>query len=195
MSPHEEGKEMEQSLLDLGKQICEYDLSTSTGGVSPSPSVDSGSDSCRQPVSVFSAGDASVVSENVSSQQTMSDGNPPVVDVSTLYGPDIVSDCSCASDVNGNQEISFIVDPVLSFIKAFHLKGDNETLRNVLWSTLIVLMLKKQRSYCGRLVKVYCLGLDLSSIFVYMDSYRRSQLSAIIDDLLQAFRHLDLIDI
>ena len=37
-----------------------------------------------QPVSADSAGDASVVSENVSSQPIMSVGNPPVVDVSTL---------------------------------------------------------------------------------------------------------------
>ena len=125
-------KKWKQSLLHLGKQICEYDLSTSTAGVSPSTSVVSGSDSCRQPVSAVSAGDASVVSENVSSQPTMSDGNPPVVDVSTLYGSDIVSDHSCASDVNGSRESSFIVDPVLSFIKAFRLKGDNETLRNVI---------------------------------------------------------------
>ena len=102
-------KKWKQSLLHLGKQICEYDFSTSTAGVSPSTSVVSGSDSCQQPVIAVSAGDASVVSENVSSQQTMSDGNPPVVDVSTLYGPDIVPDRSCASDVNGSQESSFIV--------------------------------------------------------------------------------------
>ena len=57
--------------------------------------MDSGSDSCRQPVS---AGGASVVSENISSQLTTSDGNPPVSDVSTLYGSDIVSDHSCAAD-------------------------------------------------------------------------------------------------
>ena len=80
------GKKGKQPLLHLGKQnlICEYDLSTSTAGVSPSTSVDSGSDSCRQPVSAVCAGDVSVVSKNVSSQPTMSDGNPPVVDVSTL---------------------------------------------------------------------------------------------------------------
>ena len=41
-------------------------------------------------------------------------------------------DRSCASDVNGSQESSFLVDPVLSFIKAFRLKGDNETFRNVI---------------------------------------------------------------
>ena len=39
--------------------------------------------------------------------------NGLVVDVSTLYGSDIVSDHSC--DVNGSQESSFTVDPVLSF--------------------------------------------------------------------------------
>ena len=121
-----------QSFFHLGKQVCEYDFSISTAGVSPPTSVVSGSDSCRQPVSAVSAGDASVVSENVSRQQTVSDGNPPVVDVSTLYGSDSVSDHSCASDVKGSQESSFIVDPVLSFIKAFRLKGDNESLRNVI---------------------------------------------------------------
>ena len=152
--------------MHLGKQICEYDLNTSTAGVSPSTSVDSGSDSCRQPVIAVSAGNASVVSENVSSQPTTSDGNPPVVDVSTLYGSDIASDHSCASDVNGSQGSSFIIDPVLYFIKAFRLKGDNETLRNVIMERFSSADVEKQRSYCGRFVRVYCLGLDLSFIFV-----------------------------
>ena len=57
-----------------------------------------------------------------------------------------------------------------------------------------MLMLKKQKSYCGRLVRVYCLGLDLIFIFVCRDSDRRSQLSANLDDLLQAFHRLDSTD-
>ena len=58
-----------------------------------------------------------------------------------------------------------------------------------------MLMLKKQRSYCGRLVRVYCLGLDFSLIFVgTLKGDKEIQLSANLDDLLQAFHRLDSTD-
>ena len=46
-------KKWKQSLLHLGKQVCEYDLITSTAGVSHSSSVVSGSDYCQQQLSLL----------------------------------------------------------------------------------------------------------------------------------------------
>ena len=83
-----------------------------------------------------------------------------------------MSDHSC--DVNGSQKSSFIVDPVLSFIKALRLKGYNETLRNVIMEHCSSADVEKQRGYCGRLVRGYFLGLDLSCMCLLIVRVQRS---------------------
>ena len=110
-----------------------------------------------------------------------------------IYGSDIVSDHSCASDVNGSQGSSFIVDPVLSFIKAFRLKGDNETLRNVIMERFSSADVEKAKKLLWEVCEGLLLGAGLE-FHIRRDSDRRSQLSANLDDLLQAFHRLDSTD-
>ena len=107
-----------------------------------------------------------------------------------MYSSDIASDHSCASDVNGSQGSSFIVDPVLSFIKAFRLKGDNETLRNVIMEHFSTADVEKAKKLLWEACEGRLLGTGLE-FHIRRDSDRRSQLSANLDDLLQAFHRLD----
>ena len=53
------------------------------------------------------------------------------VGTSSTAQADKPTDSLCLSDVSVVHNSPFLVDPVLSFIKAFHLKGDNETLKGI----------------------------------------------------------------
>ena len=87
-----------------------------------------------------------------------------------------------------------LVDHVLSFIKAYRLKGDNDSLRSVVkerFSSESVETAKK-RLWDSCMSDLEALGLTFHS---RRDSDNRSQLAANLDDILQAFEALDSISL
>ena len=94
---------------------------------------------------------------------------------------------SMTNNVNGS---SFIVDPVLSFVKAVRLKGDADTIRKIVidrFSSALVNAAKLLLwDSCG--VALESLGLPFH---LRCDSDKRSPLCANLDDILLAFDALD----
>ena len=71
---------------------------------------------------------------------------------------DELSDSTCLSDVTVVHNRPHLVDPVLSSIKVFRLKGDNNTLKGIVSA---MKLLNRQRRYCGIVVKISCLTMVL----------------------------------
>ena len=86
-----------------------------------------------------------------------------------------------------------VVDPVLSFIKAFRLKGDNETLKGIVIEYFSNAAVESAKA----LLWGSCENCLLSAGLVFHTRRhpdKRSQLVANLDDLLQAFQCLDTLD-
>ena len=92
--------------------------------------------------------------------------------------------------INDGTDCPFIVDPVLSFVKALRLKGDVDSIRKIVverFSSSIVDAAKKVLwNSCGMSLESF--GLPFHH---RRDSDNRTQLSANLDDILLAFDALD----
>ena len=88
---------------------------------------------------------------------------------------------------------AILIHPVLAFLKAFHLKGDVDTIRRSVcenFSNELVESAKKALwDFCGSVLEAASFPLEIR-----WDSEKRSQLMANVEDLLKAFEVLDSTD-
>ena len=179
-------RKWKQSSLHLGKPFSDYNLS--------SPHVIQGSD--QHATSQDVACDLRSVSDSVStvnnnsiySSQLSASHNSGIVDVSVSFPSSVPSGLT-----SGFNPASHIVNPVLAFLKAFHLRGDKDSLKSrthECFSGSSVSDAKKLLWDCCSQSFV-SLGLQYTS---QRDSDNRSQLVADTEDLLSAFDALESID-
>ena len=169
-------KKWRHSLLHLGKRLVEYNLSIP-------PTCLLLATSCNE--ATIQNNTADITSAVVTS--------PDAVDATSTSKTDKLPDSPCLSDVNVVRNPPFLVDPVLSFIKAFRLKGDNETLKNIVIERFSNAAVDSAKA----LLWENCDKCLLNAGLVFhnrRDSDRRSQLVANLNDLLQAFQCLDTTD-
>ena len=167
-------RKWKQSILHMGKQLADYDLSCS----------DCGSD----PIVDASLSDSNTPSCNV---QLSSDNNsacssqvvPGQTEIGSVH---LLPPCNTGS----NTAPPLLVDTALSFIKAFRFKGDVDSLRMAVTERFSPKEVEAAKSSLWD-----CSKLDLeakSFVFhVRRDSDKRSQLAANLDDILQMFDMLD----
>ena len=167
-------RKWKQSILHMGKQLADYDLSCS----------DCGSD----PIVDASLSDSNTPSCNV---QLSSDNNSAcssqVVHGQTETGSvHLLPPCNTGS----NTAPPLLVDTALSFVKAFRLKGDVDSLRMAVTERFSPKEVEAAKSSLWD-----CSKLDLEAkgfvFHVRRDSDKRSQLAANLDDILQMFDMLD----
>ena len=168
------------SILHLGRPLCEYNLSC------PEPP------SCPQPQNLPSLDNnepagASVVVEDTNTSSACS----PVPPLSTTDNT-LTSQHSPMNNMSSAHQ-PFLVNPVLSFIKAFRLKSDMDTLKRVAadrFSCTAVDSAKKDLwNFCSE--ELLTANLPFHS---RRDSDKRSQLTANLEDIIQAFDVLDSSD-
>ena len=171
-------KKWRQSLQHMGKSLCEYNLSrakepsahSKRGEVVSQCSQDDVLSQCGEDVALsqISQGDLSSVSHPVS--------------------------MSCSGATGTTCKCSLLVDTALSFVKAYRLKGDKDSLRRIVaqrFSNDAVEVAKKLLwEFCKH--DLEAAGL---SYHARRDSDKRSQLVANLDDIMQAFDALDSSDL
>ena len=167
-------RKWKQSILHMGKQLADYDLSCS----------DCGSD----PIVDASLSDSNTPSCNV---QLSSDNNSAcssqVVPGQTETGSvHLLPPCNTGS----NTAPPLLVDTALSFIKAFRLKGDIDSLRMAVTERFSSKEVENAKASLWDHCK---LDLEAKGVVFHVrrDSDRRSQLAANLDDLIQMFDALD----
>ena len=86
-----------------------------------------------------------------------------------------------------------LINPVLSFIKAFRLKGDNETLKGIVVERFSSAAVESAKAMLWNSCESHLLsgGLEFHN---RRHSDKRSQFDANLNDLLQAFQRLDTSD-
>ena len=176
-------KKWRQSLMHLGKRLCEYDLSISSTNILLPSSVLSCNEASQQHITADLTSVGAAVVTSVSAVGTSSTAQADKPTDSSL----------CLSDVSVVHNSPFLVDPVLSFIKAFRLKGDNETLKGIVIERFSNAAVESAKA----LLWGSCENCLLSAGLVFhtrRHSDKRSQLVANLDDLLQAFQCLDSLD-
>ena len=162
-------KRWRQSLIHVGKSLGDYDLS------------------CPQQVSIstnMSQGDCeAAVSEHIG-------GNSWSSSDSVLLSSNMLS-CTCTSTV-ARVPCPLLVDPVLSFIKAFRLKDDNDSLRGIVQERFIPDAVDgaKRLLWNSCKQKLDAMGLTFHA---RRDSDKRSQLATNLEDKLQALDSSDSI--
>ena len=165
-------KKWRQSLSHMGKPLSVYNLSCThqQGTIHKQADLVSQvglSSEHRQDVSV-SLGDVTSVSDSVL--------------------------LSSHSPVASSTQCSLIVDTALSFIKAYRLKGDNDSLRRIVCErfTSEAIVVAKRLLWDSCEHDLETAGLSFQ---VRRDSDKRSQLVANLDDILRAFETLDNLDL
>ena len=86
--------------------------------------------------------------------------------------------------------VSLLVDVVLSFVKAYRLKSDKESLRSVVTERFSAKEVEAAKGSLWEYCKVDLEAMDLV-FHVRRDSDRRSQLAANFEDIIQMFHPLD----
>ena len=173
-------RKWKRSLHHLGKPLSEYTLSCSLNLQSSQTSQCSQGDTltCSQGVNTLSQDNSAC--SGTTMQNDISNNVELPASVSTAQS-------SITNNVNGS---SFIVDPVLSFVKALRLKGDADSIRKIVidrFSSALVNAAKLLLwDSCG--VTLESLGLPFH---LRRDSDKCSQLCANLDDILLAFDALD----
>ena len=165
-------RKWKQSLMHLGKPLCDYDLGLSPDNISSLPSVSDTSTATAVPL--FTASDI-----------------PSAGVVGTLFATSNRSSVSaCNSVVTDVHDCPLLANAVLSFIKAFRLKGDNESLKGIVIERFSDVAVDTAKKLLWDVCKDQLVSAGLS-FHSRRDSDKRSQLVANLEDILQAFQSLD----
>ena len=168
-------KKWRQSLQHMGKSLCEYNLSSAKEHNKQGEVVSQ----CSQDDVLSQHGDNAALSQ--SSQGDMSSVSHPV-------------SMSCSAATGTTCKCALLVDTTLSFVKAYRLKGDKDSLRRIIaerFSNDAVEAAKKLLwDSCKHDLETAGL-----SYHARRDSDKRSQLTANLDDIMQAFDALDSSDL
>ena len=94
------------------------------------------------------------------------------------------------NSVTTGTDCSLLVDTVLSFVKAYRLKGDNNSLKNIVGECFSTEAVEGAKKLLWDNCKQHLEGAGLP-YQARRDSEKRSQIAANIDDILRAFESLD----
>ena len=166
-------KKWKQSLHHLRKPLADYDLSCFDLATGTGASLSTGLVTDLSSSSVQLSGDA-VFPCNSQVQSGGTDSG----------SVSMSSPCSCTRPL--------LVDVVLSFVKAYRLKSDKESLTSVVTERFSAKEVEAAKGSLWEYCKVDLEAMDLV-FHVRRDSDRRSQLAANLEDILQMFEALEKI--